>query len=216
MPWYQGKLDIQKYLADLNKDKQVVEYTLFQVGMFLEYVAYPRALSKHVAPMPTNWQLNDARLVGIKGHENDPVTVTSVKDIAKIVRGAVEYKGEWPVIGGIQGQNISLLEFKAAVEKKLAEGQGPGILPAGTTQLKVDLADEAVLAQGTLDVEMPMIMHPSIPEEMRAVWHAPGWTGLLLATARGAWNSSDEWNKLLPDVKFSTVDDFIDAVLKNE
>lgn len=216
MPWYQGKLDVQKYLSDLNKDKKVVEYTLFQVGMFLEYAAYPRALSKHVPPLPTIWQLNDARLVGVRGYENDKVTVTSVRDIARVVRGAVEHQGAWPIVGGVQGQQVSLLEFKAAVEKAIAAGKGPGILPKGTKTLKVDLADEAVLAQGTLDVEMPLIMHPSIPEEMRTVWHAPGWTGSLLATARGAWNASDEWNKLLPDIKFTTVEEFIDAVLKNE
>ncbi|CAK7234172.1 hypothetical protein SCUCBS95973_008844 [Sporothrix curviconia] len=44
-----GKLEIQKYLANLNKDKQVLEYTLFQIGQLFEYVAGFCALSKQVS-----------------------------------------------------------------------------------------------------------------------------------------------------------------------
>ncbi|KIH87877.1 hypothetical protein SPBR_05111 [Sporothrix brasiliensis 5110] len=216
VPFYQGKLDVQKYLADLNKEKKVLEYSLFHVGFFFEYAAYPRALSKHVRPIATNWQLNDARLVSVKGYEHDKVTFTRVRDIARVVRGAVEYQGAWPVVGGIRGADISATEFKAAVEAKLAAGKGPGILPPGTRTLRVDLADEAVLAQGKLDLAMPKLMHPSIPDDLRDQWHAPVWSGSLLATARGAWNASDEWNQLLPDIKMSTVDDFIEAILANE
>ncbi|CAK7209776.1 hypothetical protein SBRCBS47491_000555 [Sporothrix bragantina] len=216
VPWYQGKLDIQKYLADLNKDKPVLEYTLFQVGQFFEYAAYPRALSKHTPVQATMWQLNKARIVGIRGYEDDPITLTSVRDIAGVVRRAVEYKGKWPIIGGVQGQQVSVNQFKKAVEDAIAAGKGPGVLPAGTKTINVELAEEADLAKGELNVEMPLIEHPSIPLEMRKLWHAPGWTGSLLATARGAWTVSDEWNKLLPDYKFITLEEFVDAALKNE
>ncbi|CAK7199670.1 hypothetical protein SEUCBS139899_002353 [Sporothrix eucalyptigena] len=216
VPWYQGKLDVQKYLADINKDKQVLEYTLFQVGMFLEYAAYPRRLSKYTPVQATLWQLNKARIVGIRGYENDPVTVTSVRDIAGVVRRAVEYKDKWPVIGGIQGQQVSVNQFKKVVEDAIAAGKGTGILPPGTKTITVDLAEEADLAKGELNIEMPLIEHPSIPEEMRKLWHVPGWTGSLLATARGAWTVSDEWNQLLPDYKFTSLEEFVATALKDE
>lgn len=59
---------------------------------------------------------------------------------------------------------------------------------------------------------MPQITHPSIPEEQRHLFYVPGWTGLLNATAKGAWTVTDEWNKILPDVKFTTVEESATAV----
>ena len=59
---------------------------------------------------------------------------------------------------------------------------------------------------------MPQITHPSIPVEQQHLFYVPGWTGLLNATAKGAWTVSDEWNKILPDVKFTTVEESAAAV----
>jgi hypothetical protein len=46
------------------------------------------------------------------------VTLTTMKDLANVVARAVEYSGEWPVIGGIHGTTLSttkLLEIGAKV-----------------------------------------------------------------------------------------------------
>lgn len=51
--------------------------------------------------------------------------------------------------------------------------------------------------------------HPSIPEDQRAVWHAPAWTGLLAALSHGAWTTTDEWNRLLPDYEFTTFEQYV-------
>lgn len=68
------------------------------------------------------------------------------------------------------------------------------------------LTEEADLDAGILNVEMPLIAHPSIPVEQREAFTSVAWVGVLNATAKGAWIVSDEWNKLLPDVKFRTVE----------
>jgi hypothetical protein len=72
----------------------------------------------------------------------------------------------------------------------------------------MDLADPVDIEAGRLEVEMPPIAHPSIPEDQRLAWHTPGWLGILTAVYKGAWTVTDEWNKLLPDYKFTTVEEF--------
>jgi hypothetical protein len=70
------------------------------------------------------------------------------------------------------------------------------------------LAEEADLEAGLLKIDMPAVTHPSIPEDQRDAIHKPLWIGLLTATAKGANDVTDEWNKLLPDLQFATVEDF--------
>lgn len=41
----------------------------------------------------------------------DSMTATSVEDIANVVALAVEYEGEWPVVGGIRGSSLTLTEL---------------------------------------------------------------------------------------------------------
>lgn len=130
---------MQAYLREVNKDKkvsrghsthllahlcpkpnaliQVIEYCFFQPGSFMEYAAWPIQRSKHVPPMPLTWQLDDLRIVAVRGHEDDPITLTTVGDIAGVVRLAIEYEGAWPEVGGINGSQTSIRQLQKAVEK---------------------------------------------------------------------------------------------------
>lgn len=36
--------------------------------------------------------------------------------------------------------------------------------------------------------------------------------GMLLSTAKGAWEGSDEWNQIFPDYRFTSMEDFIVSV----
>lgn len=36
--------------------------------------------------------------------------------------------------------------------------------------------------------------------------------GMLLSTAKGAWDVSDEWNRMLPDYKFVRIEEFLAEV----
>tara|TARA_R110002060_G_scaffold53391_4_gene64014 strand:+ start:560 stop:790 length:231 start_codon:yes stop_codon:yes gene_type:complete len=50
--------------------------------------------------------------------EIDPhITLTSVKDVAEVVARAVEFEGEWPVVGGMVGTTLKTSEFIALAEK---------------------------------------------------------------------------------------------------
>ena len=61
-------------------------------------------------------------------------------------------------------------------------------------------------------VDLPVMAHPAMTDEMRTVYHVPLWVGMLRSTALGAWTVSDEWNKIFPDYKFVAVEDYIKEV----
>ena len=49
--------------------------------------------------------------------EGDRMALTTVQDLAGVVARAVEYDGEWPVMGGIKGSERSVGELIALGEK---------------------------------------------------------------------------------------------------
>ena len=77
----------------------------------MEYIGFPKQTLRHVTAIPTVANLETCRIMALEGHLDDPLTFTSVEDIAAAVAGAVEYTGEWPVIGGISGDRITLREI---------------------------------------------------------------------------------------------------------
>ena len=42
---------------------------------------------------------------------DDRIALITVKDLAAVVARAVEYEGEWPVVGGIRGCELSVGEI---------------------------------------------------------------------------------------------------------
>jgi hypothetical protein len=60
---------------------------------------------------------NKRRALTLDGGDDDRITLTTVQDLANIVALAVEYEGEWPVVGGIKGTEISIGELLALGEK---------------------------------------------------------------------------------------------------
>jgi hypothetical protein len=58
----------------------------------------------------------------------------------------------------------------------------------------------------------PAFSHPSVPEEQWPAWGKAVITSSLLAVERGAWDTSDEWNKLLPELKLTSIEDFLASV----
>jgi nucleoside-diphosphate-sugar epimerase len=130
MPWNEGKARIRDYLKELNKDKkvgslkicdqipsenadaldQVLEYTIFVAGLFTSYLTHPYNSTKHVHPMQTPFDFGKRRLLMVEGSDNARITLTTVTDIANVVAKAVEYEGEWPVVGGIRGDDLTMGE----------------------------------------------------------------------------------------------------------
>lgn len=62
------------------------------------------------------------------------------------------------------------------------------------------------LDENLLNLEdMPLVGHHSIPEESKKDFALEGLRGLLLAFRAGGWTCTDDWNKLLPDLKLTSV-----------
>ena len=62
--------------------------------------------------MPTLAMFSDNRIIGLQHHLDDKLTFTSIRDIANVVAAAVDYEGEWPEIGGISGDEVSLRQVQ--------------------------------------------------------------------------------------------------------
>ncbi|XP_044715662.1 nmrA-like family domain-containing protein [Hirsutella rhossiliensis] len=108
MSWYAGKTEIRKYLKRLNKDKKALEYSLFQPGLFMNYFTNPYKTAKHVTPIETPIDFNNRRALVVEGGDNDRITLTTVRDLANVVARAIDYDGEWPVVGGIKGAELTV------------------------------------------------------------------------------------------------------------
>ena len=58
----------------------------------------------------------------------------------------------------------------------------------------------------------PRIDLPSIPKDQVEAFSKMATRGVLIAACRGAWTVSDEWNRLLPDYKFTKVEDLLRGI----
>lgn len=90
---------------------QVIEYTLFQPGLFLDYLAFPYKTSKHMDPLQTVFDIKNRRALVVEGHEDAIMTLTTVADTAAVIARAVDYEGKWPTAGGICGNRVSVSQI---------------------------------------------------------------------------------------------------------
>ncbi|KEF58544.1 uncharacterized protein A1O9_06470 [Exophiala aquamarina CBS 119918] len=107
----------------------------------------------------------------------------------------------WPEPGGIDGQALTNLGILT-----LAEEIRDMYIRAATQSLKIETAARADVEAGVLKLSwIPHIGHPSILADHNT--REPSQdiiAGALIAAAAGSWTVSDEWNKLLQDVKLTT------------
>lgn len=79
-------------------------------------MTYPYKSSKHVNLFETPINFHGRRALLIDDGEA-VITLTSAQDAAKVTALAVEYEGEWPVVSGIKGTDITMNELVALGEK---------------------------------------------------------------------------------------------------
>ncbi|KAJ4349157.1 hypothetical protein N0V95_004852, partial [Ascochyta clinopodiicola] len=217
MPWYSFKGETRKYLQEINKDKKVLEYSLFQPGMFTDYLARPYMTTKHVQSLETPFDFQNKRMLVREGGEGDVFSFTTVKDLASVVAKAVEYEGVWPVVGGIRGSSISvaqLIEFGQKVRGKFTSIlQWYSVVRACADQCYVGedfditrIPIEGLEAGNWTSSWVPILHHPSLPPDHIEAVSRVFVAGLLLAAKEGALDTSDEWNKLLPDHGFEAAE----------
>ncbi|KAK7432009.1 hypothetical protein QQZ08_001299 [Neonectria magnoliae] len=198
MPWYIGKVEISHYLENLNKNKKVLEYTRFQPGSFMNYLGHPHRVSKYISTLPVQFDFDRLHALVVEGSLDDYITYTSVEDIANVVARAVDHEGVWPAIGGIRGSRVTIGEL-------LQMGETIRGKPFTVDWLKLEDLESGVLKTNNY----PRLNLPSIPEDQVEAFSKMATTGILIATGRGVWTVTDEWNQLLPDYEFTQVEQFI-------
>lgn len=145
---------MRQYLADVNKDRKVrigsavlpstehfrltgpskvLEYTLFCPGIFTNYYTYPYPSAKHLNIFELNVDFHNRRAMLLEGGDNDRVSLTTVQDLAGVVGRAIEFDGEWPVMGGINGCELSIKDV-IAIGERVRGGMLPSCAVTKTCQ----------------------------------------------------------------------------------
>lgn len=53
----------------------------------------------------------------LEGGEETRLCLITVEDLANVVAAAIDFEGEWPVIGGVRGSEVSLGQLITLGEK---------------------------------------------------------------------------------------------------
>ncbi|RDW83791.1 uncharacterized protein DSM5745_04117 [Aspergillus mulundensis] len=208
LPWYAYKASIRRYLAELNKEKQVLQYALFQPGLFADYLAAPHRTSRYIVPLqiPVDFANRRAILVDGVDAENARITLTTVADFAAVMVKAVEWTGEWPVDSGIAGTTMTLSELVRLGEKV-----------RGGIPFNIEKVSKEDFLSGTWKTSwVPRNEHPSVPVEMQEGFARPATEGICLAFAEGAFGVRPVWNGLLPGFGFEGAEGFLGRVWGKE
>ncbi|KAI1323658.1 hypothetical protein F5Y16DRAFT_332710 [Xylariaceae sp. FL0255] len=201
LPWWRGKQEIRECLARVNEKEKVLEYTLFQPGLFLEYLASPYKTAKHLSPLETIFDFQNRRAVIVDGHEDAIITLTSVHDLAEAVATAVNYNGEWPVNGGIAGNRLTVSQVVAMGERIRGH-------PFAIERVKIEDLEKGELKTSWMIGKR----HAAVKEEEAAAMFKTVFIGMLLSTAKGAWDISGGFGQLLKDLPFVSAEDYLSNV----
>ncbi|KAI0098918.1 NAD(P)-binding protein [Nemania sp. FL0031] len=201
MAWWQGKQKVREYLREVNDRETVIEYTLFQPGLFLDYLAFPHKTSKHVDPLQTVFDFQNRRALAVEGHEDAIMTLTTVADAAAIIAQAVDHRGKWPIAGGICGNRVSISQILEI---------GKTVRGRPFTVEKVKMED---LEAGELNSSWSLeAVHSAVPDDQAQALLKMVCIGTLLSSSKGAWGSSDEMNQLFPEYEFTPMERFLSQV----
>lgn len=188
----------------------------------MNYLGHPHKTSEHVKTLSFLFDFEKQRATLVKDRLDDVVVWTTVQDIAGVVARAVEYEGEWPAIGGITGTRLTvreMLQIGEAIGKSIPlsckQLLRPGLpltiiigKPFTIDWLKLEDIEAEERDMGSF---ADFDLHTASPEVVEAFLNM-ALKGILLGISRGAYDITDEWNKILPDYKFTQVEDFLKKV----
>lgn len=103
-------------LNSTNINLQVLEYCLFQPGVFMDYYAHPYQQTKFLHTFPPMFDMENGRAVIVEDG-TDALVVTTLSDISKVVSQALDYEDPWPVVGGMVGTKTTMAEMIRVGEK---------------------------------------------------------------------------------------------------
>lgn len=200
---YAFKDQVHDYLREVNADKNVLEYCLFQPGLFLNYIVYPYRTAKYLYISCVGFDLETGNAVMTEDGAQDHVW-TTIQDTTRVVARAIDYEGTWPEYGGIAGTRIKHRDLIPLLEKYAGKS------------LKVHTLKKADLEKGEWNVSwIPPFDHPNMPAEYKTpeIFRTIQ-SSFELAASEGAANVSDTWNRLLPNYKFTNLETFLAESLK--
>ena len=197
VPPYANKDFIATYLAEINKEKKVLEYCLFQPSIFLDYFAHPYPLSPHLITWPFFIDFASRRAI-ILDEGNQPIVLTAIADDSEILARALKDERPWPTVGGIRGCKTTINEL-LALGKKIRGGEW-----------SVEHVKGEDVRKGVLNTEwVPQMSHPVIPSEDRAQWSKDFLVMFLVGILNGAWDVSGEWNQRFPEYEFQSAEAYL-------
>ncbi|KUL83732.1 hypothetical protein ZTR_08649 [Talaromyces verruculosus] len=200
MPWWCGKEIIREYLRKVNEKENVLEYTSFQPGLFLDYLAYPYKTSKYVDPLQTFFDLANRRSMVVENYEDAVMAFTTVSDLAAIIARAVDYEGKWPTTGGVRGNRITISQI-VDIGRKIRGS-------INVTKVKVE-----DLEAGDLKSSWGLqAVHHAVADDQAQGLLKQVAIGVLLSSSKGAWDVSDDFNQIFPDYEFTSIEDFLTGV----
>jgi hypothetical protein len=97
--------------------RQVIEYCLFQAGMFVDYFVSPYKTTKHIHPFQNQFDFNNRRAIVLEGAEDAILSLITAHDFCAVVVQALDHQGTWPVVGGIVGERVTVKKLLAMGEK---------------------------------------------------------------------------------------------------
>jgi hypothetical protein len=196
-PPYKNKDEIAEYLEEINKDKQVLEYTLFQPSIFLDYFAHPSPLSPNLITWPFFLDFENRRAM-ILDSGDQPIVLTAISDISKVLALAIADERPWPAVGGIVGTRTTINKL-LEIGKKVRGGKWKEEILKGEDIEKGELKSSWV----------PLMSHPVIPREDREKFSIEFVIMFLQGISNGAWNVSDELNQRYPDFEFQSAESYL-------
>ncbi|MCJ1334395.1 hypothetical protein MMC10_011104 [Thelotrema lepadinum] len=199
-PGAEYKDEVLAYLRQVNSSRMVLEYTLFQPGVFLNLAVWPRKTAEFLWITCIGFDVDGGRALVLEdGSQN--ISFTPIRDVGRVVAAAMDYEGQWPEIGGFSGETLPYNSFLEKLEKHSGKKLQRYVL-------KVD-----DLKRGKFESPwLPPFRHPMIPEFL-ADWMAKKiLTQWFLTGAGGDSAVNDSWNALLPAVNLTGVDEFLAQV----
>ncbi|KJX95894.1 nmrA-like family protein [Zymoseptoria brevis] len=197
-PWYAGKAAIAAYLQEINAEKKVLEYCRFMPGFALDYLAYPHQICKHFTNLGFSVDIFNCRAFSIKDAELDRFGMTLVEDMAAVAAEAVDYPGEWPVDGGMRAVMLSFPELVEIGERLRGK------------KFDIEYVTLAQARAGRLPTSwVSDFNHAAIPEQLRDSWSRTFNAKVMYSVHLGNYAVSDTWNRLLPDFRFTGLEEFL-------
>lgn len=199
-PGAEYKDEVLAYLRRVNSNRTVIEYTLFQPGVFLNLAVWPRKTAEYLYITCIGIDVDGGRALMVE-NGSQQISFTPIRDVGRVVAAAVDYDGQWPEIGGFSGETLSYNCLLEKLEKHAGKKLQRHIL-------KID-----DLKQGKFESSwLPPWRHPMIPEFIANVVARKVLTQWWLTGATGDTAVNESWNALLPSVKITGIDQFLAEV----